>query len=147
MSNERLGVTLDEDYAAAIGRTTYVFAYLEWQAVWCAERLQPGFLADLGTKTAGQIGAAFEQLVLEMTDETLKAQMLPLAREFRTLVRDRNSLLHGKPGTVSESGRQRLFRDGSPWEIADLETVADRFASCSAGLNRIFYGTLQARTS
>lgn len=143
MSDERLRVPLDDDYALAVGRAAYVFAYLEWQVVWCAEKLQQGFLGSLGTKTAGQIGAAFEPLVAAITDQALKASLLPLAQEFRLLVKERNGILHGKPGTVSATGDQRLFRNGSAWQITDLNDAADRFALCSSRLNAIFYGPLQ----
>jgi hypothetical protein len=69
--------------------------------------------------------------------------MLPLAIEFRHLVKERNGILHGKPGTVSTSGEQRLFRDGTPWQIGDLNDITDRFAKCSFQFNEIFYGSLQ----
>ncbi len=140
MSEPRFRVPIEDDYATAVGRAAYIFAYLEWQVVWCAEKLQPGFLANLGIKTAGQIGIEFEQLTLAVADDALKLAMHPLAQEFRSLVRERNSLLHGKPGTVSGSGQQRLFRNGVPWHIADLDSAADRFAACSIALNSNFHG-------
>jgi hypothetical protein len=60
-------------------------------------------------------------------------------------VQERNGMLHGKHGTVSGTGEQRLFRNGQPWHIADLDAAADRFAACAHQLNVLFYGPLQNR--
>lgn len=143
MSDSRLRIALDDDYATAVGRAAYVFAVLEWNVVWCAERLQPGFLATIRGRTAGQIGAAFEAIAKVIPDGGLRSQALPLALRYRELVRLRNSLLHGKPCTA-EDGLQRLSAEGGGvFHLADIHSLADQFADCSIALNQLLHGPLR----
>jgi hypothetical protein len=143
MSDSRLRIALDDDYANGVGRAAYVFAILEWNVVWCAERLQPGFLATIRGRTAGQIGAAFETIATAIPDDGLRSQVAPLALRYRELVRLRNALLHGKPCTA-EDGLQRLSAEGGDvFHLADINSIADQFADCSIELNQLLHGPLR----
>jgi hypothetical protein len=50
MKDDRLRVPIDNAYVEALGRATYVFATLEWNAVWCCDRMQPNYIRDPGPK-------------------------------------------------------------------------------------------------
>lgn len=130
MKDDRLSVPVQDDYILALGRATYVFATLEWNAIWCCERLKPGYINKLGRKTAGDIACDFMKRVLRIGDAKLKQAHTGPACEFKRLVAVRNGILHGKPGTAVD-GEQRLFRDGVPWTPTMLENAADEFAACS----------------
>ncbi|MEO0418513.1 MAG: hypothetical protein AAF249_06600 [Pseudomonadota bacterium] len=140
MQKQRDRIQLEDDYAHAIGQAAYCFAICEWNAVWSAERLQTGYIKTIESKrkTAGVIANELVGLVHAIGDPSLKAACLPTAIEFQRLVRDRNELLHGKPGTAS-NGDQRLFRRGTEWTISDIETLSDELATCSIRLNEMVH--------
>lgn len=141
MADERLGVTADDRYLLALGRLAYVFATYEWNAVWCCEKLRPGYINKLGKKTAGIIATDIVTLAgRRPTHERL--QIKPHALEFKRLVNRRNEALHGKPGTT-EDGDQHLFSVGGELTITDLNTIADEFAVGSSALNALLYGLLK----
>lgn len=140
--DDRLRVAVDDAYVAALGRATFVFAILEWNAVWCAEHLSPGFLNGIAKKTAGKIAVDFLALVEKITDPALKAGCKPPAIEFKRLVNIRNGILHGKPGTAPD-GAQRLFRDGTAWSPEAIDSAADEFAACGIQLNALLHNQLR----
>lgn len=47
MKDDRLRVPVDHGYIEALGRAAYVFATLEWDAVWCCERMQSNYIQKL----------------------------------------------------------------------------------------------------
>jgi hypothetical protein len=141
--DDRLRVPVDDAYVAALGRATYVFAILEWNAVWCAERLSPGFLNEIAKKTAGAIASDLLAFVEKITDSALEAACKPPAIEFKRLVNIRNGILHGKPGTAPD-GAQRLFRDGTRWSPEAIDSAADEFAACGIVLNSLLHKELKA---
>lgn len=142
MKDDRLRVPVDDPYVIALGRATYVFATLEWNAVWCAERLNPGFIGKIAKKTAGVIAADLLVLVDRIMDPVLKAACEPPTHHFKKLVEIRNGILHGKPGTAPDQS-QRLFRHGAVWNVADVDDAADEFAACSDRLNALLYSGLR----
>lgn len=141
MKNDRLRVPVDEAYVAAIGRATYVFSTLEWNAVWCCERMRKNYISMLGRKTAGAVA---QDLVKFSHKRPLadRAACVAPAVEFARLVKQRNALLHGKPGTAA-GGAQRLFHEGAAWDTASIDDLADEFAACSIVLNALLYGELK----
>lgn len=50
MANERLLIPQDADYFHALGLAAVAFARLEWDAVWCCERLQKGYISTIEPK-------------------------------------------------------------------------------------------------
>jgi hypothetical protein len=140
MSKERLKVSVSPEYAAAIGLAIYCFASLEWHAVWCCERIEPGSLDALEDRTAGRVGDTLLHLVDKLEVSEGQRVLREAAADFRALVSTRNNLVHAKPGTDTE-GRQALYRHGDQWMISELENVADAFAACairlSAALNSV----------
>lgn len=142
MKDDRLRVPVDNPYVVALGRAAYVFATLEWNAVWCAERLEPGFINSLNKKTAGKIANDLLALVGRIIDPAVKAACEPPMLRLQKLVDTRNGILHGKPGTAPDQS-QRLFRDGSVWNVSDLDDAADDFTECSDQLNALLYGVLR----
>jgi hypothetical protein len=139
MKDDRLRVPVEDVYVHAIGLATYAFATLEWNAVWCCERIAPGAINTLPAKTAGAIAERFVKLVEGMPSSTDQADLLVAAKDFEALVKDRNGLMHGKPGTDTDGG-QRLFRHGTAWSVEMINDAADRFTACSMRLNALFYG-------
>src|SRR4051812_13110543 len=116
MKDDRFRVPVEDDYVAAIGRAAYIFAGLEWNAVWCCDCLRAGYVNTVTRKAAGNIAC---DLLCEfknstrITDPVLCTECINAGTEFKRLVKVRNDLLHAKPGTAPGLGRdQRLFRNG-----------------------------------
>ena len=60
MAGDRMRLSIDDGYVEALGRATYAFAVLEWNAVSCCERMEPGYMHKPGRakskkRTAGEI--------------------------------------------------------------------------------------------
>ena len=138
--NERNLIPQDADYFQAIGLAIVAFARLEWNAVWCCERLKSGYIQtiEIKKKTAGKIAMDLEELLLKLEDTELRKKVLPLATSFQTIVADRNALLHGKPGTAP-NGDQRLFRHGDQWTIDAVNRFSDACVQASTQLNALLY--------
>lgn len=141
--NERLKIPCETQYVAALGLTAYAFARLEWNAVWCCERIQPGIIRELSEKTAGGIAKKLISLATALLPSSNKDQLLMVANEFQELVKTRNAILHGKPGTAKDGG-QRLFRNGKVWTREDFDDASDKFTACSMRLNSFLYGFLES---
>jgi hypothetical protein len=143
--DDRLRVPQDRLYFEAVGLAAIAFARLEWNAVWCCERLQSGYIRTIEPrkKTAGTIGRELEALFSRVADPTLRARVVPFAKEFRDVVEHRNGLLHGKPGTAP-NGDQRLFRDGSEWSVNEVNAFSDRCVLAGEPLNALLYNEFVA---
>ncbi len=141
MKNDRNRIPVEERYVEALGRATYVFATLEWNAVWCCERIKPGYVAKLGRKTAGDVARDLISRLSRIGDVTVRQACNGPAHEFHRLVKVRNALLHGKPGTADDNA-QRLFDQGKPWSPEMIDDAADEFAACSITLNALLHGEL-----
>lgn len=118
----------------------YCFSILEWNVVWSCERLVKGSVYSLPERTSGIIAKRFAQIVTDLPEASVKAQLTPLAARFRDLVEIRNGLAHGRPGTDTDGG-QRIFRDGMPWTIEAIDDAADDFTACSIELNAFVHST------
>lgn len=93
-------------------------------------------------KTAGRIANDLRELVDRILDPAVKAACEAAALRFQELVPVRNGILHGKPGTAPDQA-QRLFRDGTVWNLEDVDAAADDFAECGDALNALLYGVLR----
>ena len=140
---DRLRVVVDDSYVSALGRAAYVFAVLEWNAVWCCERMEANYIRRLARKTAGQIAKDLVRLAKRRPPGD-REEFLGAALELEQLVTLRNGIFHGKPGTAPD-GAQRLFHAGRAWSVELLEDAADQFAQCSTRLNALLYGPLKER--
>jgi hypothetical protein len=141
MDDERLKVPIDRDYASALGLAVYCFASLEWSAVQCCERIEPGSIENLEERTAGRVADTLLHLIKRVAELGGKPALAEAAADFRFLVGTRNNLVHAKPGT-SADGAPRLFRHGDQWTIAELEAVADAFAECCIKMVEALHGIL-----
>ena len=135
---------LEAGYAAALGRAVYCFASLEWTAVNCCERLQPGCMDDLSERTAGRIADTLIHLIKRLPVSAEHKALHEAARDFEALVGTRNNLVHAKPGRTAE-GTEALFRHGDQWLLEELERVADRFTDCSRKLDQALAALLAGR--
>lgn len=144
MSNERTRVPQDLDYFHAVGLAAIAFARLEWDAVWCCERLNPGYMNTIEPrrKTAGNIAEDLKVFFSRVSDTNLRSQMIPFATEFSAVVQERNGLLHGKPATA-QNGDQRLFRHGIEWTIEKVNAFSDRCVRAGTPLNALLYHELE----
>lgn len=139
MKDDRLRVDIDTPYLNALGLAVICFTRLEWDVVWSCEILVPGSITTLQDRTAGAIAKQFSKNLGTVTDAGIKEQLGPLASEFERLVKVRNSLVHGKPGTDTTAvpaENQRLFDDGTPLSIEFLDKSADAFVACSLSLHK-----------
>jgi len=142
MTDDRERIPIDNEYVKALGLAVYAFARLEWQVVWCSEKINPGALRKITSEemTAGAIAKHFANLVRNMPKSEAKADLAESAEEFASLVGKRNEIVHGKPCTAP-TGEQRLS-GSSIIEIVDLANAADSFVRCGGKLNALFYGFL-----
>ena len=85
MKGDRNRVAIDAPYASALGLAAYCFTICEWNAVWCAENLNPGYINTIEAKrkTAGVIASDLIMLVSSIGDPALKAHLTAPAAEFR----------------------------------------------------------------
>jgi hypothetical protein len=141
MKDDRLRAPVEDSYIKAIGRASYCFARLEWVAAHCGEKVQPGYIATVGRKTAGQIASDVVMIAGTVTDATRRMRFESAANSFRALVTGRNDLMHANPGT-DPSGDPRLFRHGAIWSMLELETLADDFATCEIELGELYHHVL-----
>ena len=140
--NRRKRQAVKPDYVEALGMAAWSFASLEWQVVWCCEKIRPGSLTRIVGQemTAGKIAKCFIDLTRNMPRSKERVELENLAAVFAQLVESRNAILHGKPCT-GPSGEARLSSQ-NVIEIPELEDAADAFATCSGRLNEIFYSFL-----
>ena len=131
-------------YAEAIGRATFNFACMEWNAIWCCEAMSDGFMRNLGHRTAGQVGEDFEDLARAIPEQHLRNAVVGAADQFRHLVHVRNALQHGKPGRGPD-GHGALVHDGRPWTLAMVLNAAHEFGACSRRLERLLEERLGGR--
>ena len=141
MKGDRFRLAAEAEYLSAIGLAVYAFASLEWNAVWCCERIAPGSIDALSDRTAGRVADTLRHLVKELPASEGRKDLERAALDFQAFARTRNNLLHAKPGTTHE-GHQRLFRDGDQWTLEEIEAVADAFTECSFRLNACLNGFL-----
>jgi hypothetical protein len=141
MKDDRLRVPVEANYVHAIGLATFAFTRLEWDAVWCCERIAPGVIHSLADRTAGSVAKKLVELA-EGRSANVTDDLLDASKKFEELVRLRNGLVHAKPGTDHDQG-QRLFRDGEAWTIDAINDAADAFTECSLRLNAILYSSLK----
>ena len=141
MEDERLTIAVRPDYTAALGLAVYCFASLEWNAVWCCERIEPGSIEALEERTGGRVADTLLSLVKRLPSSEEQQELQSAAADFRFLVGTRNNLVHAKPG-IAADGMHALFRHGDQWTLKELEGVADAFARCSIRLDRALHGFL-----
>lgn len=139
--NDRLRVPVEDHYVEAIGRATFVFAVLEWNAVWCLERLRPGCIDKMAEKTAGGIAKALSNAASNHSDVAVRAALRRPADEFARLVEERNQLIHGRP-CAPDGITSRLSSRDKVWTAEMIDGIADEFARCSESLNSILHGVL-----
>jgi hypothetical protein len=142
MKDGRFRIPVDPNYTSALGLAVYCFASLEWNAVWCCERMQAGSVESLEERTAGRVADTLLHLAKRLSVSEEQMDLQSAAEDFRFLVGTRNNLVHAKPGTAAD-GEQGLFRHGDQWTVPELEGVADAFATCSLRLNQALHGLLQ----
>lgn len=143
MKDDRLRSPVKNDYIEALGRAAYTFATLEWQVVWCVEKIRPNSIRKIIAEemTAGKIAKLFIDAARNMPKSSAREELRTLASRFMELVSVRNNILHGKPCT-GPNGEPRLS-GSNVIEIPDFESAADDFVECNGKLNALFYDFLE----
>ncbi len=141
MDGDRLRVVVADEYIASLGRAVYAFSLLEWNIIWCLERMVPSDIGSVSRKMSMQISKKFSRISQKILDSNLRDQCITVSTEFELLVKKRNALLHAKPGTATD-GSQLLFRNGNPWTISAIDALADEFAALSIKANALLHGSL-----
>lgn len=100
MKGHRLRIPVEQSYLVSLGLATYAFSRLEWDGVWCGERLEPGFIRTVAKRTAGRIARDLLAIIDRLVDPAVKAACEPPAIEFKALVDTRNGILHSNPATA-----------------------------------------------
>ncbi|MDE4099099.1 hypothetical protein [Phaeobacter gallaeciensis] len=144
MTPIRESIPASEQYLRNLGRATYNFAYLEWAIVWLAESLEPGFLNEAPTLTAGQIARRFTNAVERVPAAAPdQSRLVELATEFSKIVEERNRLIHGNPFTA-DNNEQRLLYSGKhgrkDWTLELIDQFSDAAATLSSAASRILHG-------
>jgi hypothetical protein len=132
MAGDRHRVTLEDDYALALGRAVFIFAKLEWSAIECCERIEPNSIRSFPGErlTAGIVATKFIELVAKHPPSSVRNEASAAAAEFSELRKTRNKLLHVQPGSTPE-GLQRLISDGVFWEVETIDAAADALTVCN----------------
>ena len=141
MQDDRLRVPIDAPYLHAVGLAMICFARLEWDAVWCGEKIQPGYMQTVRKKTAGDIARDLITQAATHADPSVVTSLGAGGAEFKRLVNVRNDIVHANPGT-STSGEQRLFRSGKEWTIAMIDDAADAFVAAGTVLHHHHHNVL-----
>jgi hypothetical protein len=132
---------IDDAYAEALGRAVFAFAVLEWNAIWCCEEMDSGYMGRPGhrgkIRTSAEHANNLVRLVKDYVNPKIPAEWLAAAEQFKRLVELRNSIFHGQPGSTPAE-EQRLFRKGFAWTPRKVHNVAARFAACSNLLRSLY---------
>ena len=136
MKDDRFRVPIDEPYLTAVGLAVICFARLEWNAAWCCEKIERGYIHTIEAKrkTAGDIAQDLARLARGHPDLKIREDLGKGAEEFVRLVRRRNALMHANPATAP-NGDQRLFRNHVEWSIQMVNDVSDEFVEAGGVLN------------
>ena len=143
MKDDRLRVPIDDPYLYAIGLAVFCFAKLEWNAVWCCEKIQSDYIPTIAAqrKAAGVIAGDLVRLASTHHDPVVRVSLGAGASDFAALVRRRNDLLHATPGTA-RSGHQRMYRKGVEWTIPMIDDLADECVHAGGVLNHHLHQAL-----
>ena len=129
MADERLRVSHDASYSVAVGLSIFTFARLEWDAVWCIEKMSPGAISAIQDRTAG--GIAKELLKLENDDQISQAALYAVKKglsieQVERLVLSMNGLLDpfpGMPGVEKKNSGARWVDPNVRAAQTDLERM------------------------
>ena len=118
-------IPIDPNYATALGKAVYAFAYYEWAIIYLIEHIEVGFVAMYSRgkpMTSGGVKKAFDKAIenpLAVFSVLSKCEMEKCRDTFAGLVEIRNALIHAHPGTDS-NGSQILF-----YQASLLKTFSD----------------------
>ena len=143
MKGDRLRINCENGYIQALGLAMFTFARLEWAAVWCAEKIEPGCINRLADRTAGNIARKLVELAPLAPDDARREKLIEAAEEFVRLVGRRNDIAHAKPCTAPD-GAQRLDRRGEILTVEVIDAASDDFVACEVVLVELLHAYLNA---
>jgi hypothetical protein len=114
-----------------------VLAYPEvqkFEALIGCEFLEPNYMHKPGRqgriRTSDHIADDLISRLTNPSDPRIGNDRLLAAQEFKRLVKVRNSIFHGQPGSTP-TGEHRLFREGIPWTPETVDNAVAEFEACS----------------
>jgi hypothetical protein len=144
MTERARRISVDPEYACALGYAIYCYCSLEWNVVWIIERLDPGYIRKIQWKTANKFSQGLARRIEKAVglEETLRARLSVFSDRFKPLTKRRDALLHANPSTAT-GGEQRLHYSGETgvidWPLADVIAVSEEFESASIEANELFH--------
>lgn len=141
MKDDRLRVPVEDAYLHAIGLAMFCFARLEWEAIYCCEKIAPGYLKNVSKKFAGEIAKDLAEKASSLPNQLIGEKLKDISEKYKNSVRHRNDLVHAKPASTSNN-QQQLIRNGDFLSIEQINTWSDSFAALSISLNHIHHNDL-----
>jgi hypothetical protein len=151
-------VPVDDQYAAAVGKAVYVFAYYEWSIIWVLECMDPGFVHRYARGTAltsGQVHQELERQVHRLGADysgVLKLQLQELCEVFGDCVRLRNALIHAHPSTAPDGAQILMYQTDTSkalhdvkWPINEVMTAISWFDKAAGDVSPILEKLLSRR--
>lgn len=136
-------IPVPDNYAAALGKAVYVFAYYEWTIIYLIEHFDPGFLQKYSRPplieknkikpySGGDIADLLDGLIKAKRNKKFYylSDLSTCKDKFVDLVQRRNALIHAHPITFNDKqilGYQttKTAKISAPdmiWELTDIES-------------------------
>ncbi len=143
---------LDEAYLKKLGFAFYAFSSAESNAIWCCNRLVPGFQASWTRKD----WAPAKKLATKLKHEAVSAIKLRDDPEYKKNLKElgsysdrflkladeeRNKLFHALP--VGDNGKTVLHKISTTFREAELENFINEALKCRSYFNAAFHGFLK----
>ena len=144
-------ISVDDLYAAHVGKAVYVFAYYEWTIIWIIERLHCGFLSRYShgkPMTSGDVQREFQCVINNhATDfsKISKPELQVCCDEFARLIIKRNALIHAHPCTDSDGSQILTYQTATTKPLPDMKWPRSdgRAASWGPRLEYILYAAIR----
>ncbi|URX62065.1 hypothetical protein KR767_18770 [Luteibacter anthropi] len=154
-------VPVDAEYAALVGRATYVFSYYEWTVIYIIEQLSPGFLTEYsrGGKAMmsgivlGHMDRAINALSTGIGDVTIE-ELRAVQAQFATLKDQRNALIHAHPATDVDGSQILIHQKSHPkalpdmkWPLSEVKHLVSAFDKAAVDVSPVLERLMQAKTA
>lgn len=163
MSDSYKRIPGDDEYFKMLGIAIMAFQRLEWDVLYCCDRLSRDFIRNaqdnLWTsmqsakggkkKKGGGKSEGAKELFARVSDRDLRDRLSGLIDNYIKIVDDRNQLVHADPATKEDpsGGNQRLiYQAGSKrkvWFIDDLEKFSSECVDLGSYFNSILHNELK----
>jgi hypothetical protein len=143
---------IDGEYAAAVGKAVYVFAYYEWVIIYIIEQISRGFVVEYcrgKPMTSGNVRWKFQKILDDQATaygNVPRTELQALCDRFKTLLEKRNALIHAHSITATD-GSQILDFQGTAkrslpdmkWPLSSVMDVLEEFDAAAFNANALFH--------